>query len=177
MNEPTMGKSNVYGYVGGNPMSLEDPLGLWSVTAQFYEGYGGAVVLTGTGLHFDSIGFRFGFGLGGGLDINPFGNRPDPCAHSDSNSIGFFAEASGGIPFIAYGRGGNYGVTLNTYPNDSYSWNEYGGQEPELATGKSNGGWRFGAGALEVEAEASAGIEYTHNFSAPKDPKKCECKK
>ena len=114
-----------------------------------------------------------GIGLGAGIDINPFGN-PDPCAPSDSNSIGVFAEGSVGIPFLAYGRGVNYGATLKSYPDASYRWDGYGDQEPELATGNSKGGWRFGAGVLELEAEVSAGFEYTHNFSGPKA---CGCSK
>jgi hypothetical protein len=61
--------------------------------------------------------------------------------------------------------GGNYGATLKTFDDGSYKWDGYGGIEPELSTGRSSYGWIIGKwGVTEIEAEVSAGIEYTHNF-------------
>jgi hypothetical protein len=36
---------NSYAYVGGNPVSNTDPLGLWSVTFEGYNGVGGGITI------------------------------------------------------------------------------------------------------------------------------------
>jgi hypothetical protein len=68
---------NIYGYVGGNPLSSIDPLGLWSVTFGGYWGVGGQVTFGNDGGNGFMTG-RFGFGIGGGISYNPNGGIPGP---------------------------------------------------------------------------------------------------
>lgn len=79
-------------------MNWADPWGLWSVTIDFYTGFGGGIVF---GQNDDGSVFltaRGGIGKGGGLSYSPTGGSPgyDPCqTNQDFNAyLGFFAEAA-----------------------------------------------------------------------------------
>jgi RHS repeat-associated protein len=157
------GQLSFYAAFRGDPLDFNDPYGLWSVSLQGYVGFGGGVVLTGTGFSLNSIGFRLGYGIGGGLDINPFGGKPDENAPSGSNSLGVFGEASAGVGPLAVGLGFNGGFTDKVDPDFTSHFCGYGGLEPELTSGKGHG-WPFRFGGFELEGEASAGVELTHNF-------------
>lgn len=157
------GQLSFYAYVAGNPLNNLDPYGLWSLTIQGYAGFGGGVVLTGTGFSLKSIGFRAGYGVGGGIDINPFGGKPDENAPSGSNSLGVFGEGSVGVGPLAVGLGFNGGFTDKIDADGTSHFCGYGGREPELSAGKDHG-WPFRFGGFELEGEASGGIELTHNF-------------
>ncbi|MDP9351424.1 MAG: hypothetical protein M3P51_07790, partial [Chloroflexota bacterium] len=70
------GQANLYAYVGNNPVSLRDPLGLWCIGGSAYAGAGGGALVC----HNDegtSVCFEVGFGLGGSLDANGDGPAQD----------------------------------------------------------------------------------------------------
>lgn len=138
-----------------------DPLGLWSLSLNLYDGYGGGLILTGTGLHFTSLTVRGGIGVGAGISFDPRGKQPDPCAPSGSNSMGVFAEGSLSALFLEYGRGYNAGLTTWTDSNGAVHYHSYAGGEPEIGAGNGKGGWSLGFG---IEAEGSAGGEWTKYF-------------
>lgn len=60
------------------------------------------------------------------------------------------------------GIGGNAGGTKQV---GNGQWNGYGGSEPSLTAGNGTDGWpvKLGSTGIEGEAEASAGLEITHN--------------
>ncbi|WP_408315751.1 RHS repeat-associated core domain-containing protein [Paraburkholderia nemoris] len=43
------GQTNAYAYVNGNPVSLYDPFGFWSVSGSVYGGFGVQVTVYGDG--------------------------------------------------------------------------------------------------------------------------------
>ncbi len=90
------GQANLYAYVGGDPVSLRDPLGLWCAGGSVYDGVGGGATLChsdeGWAVCFE-VGFGFGFAVG--LD-----NAKLP---KDGESI--IAEAKANIPGFGVGIG------------------------------------------------------------------------
>lgn len=158
------GGPSTYLYVAGNPLAAMDPLGLWSLTIQAYDVFGGGIVLTGEGLSFTSIGFRLGVGVGTGIDLNPFGGRTDSKAHGGSDSLGVFAEFNAGVGPIAVGTGANAGFTRWIDENGRGHFCGYGGREPEFSTGRDHDTRPYRLGVIDFEIEASAGFELTHNF-------------
>jgi RHS repeat-associated protein len=90
------GQANLYAYVGNDPVSLRDPLGLWCAGGSVYDGVGGGATLChsdeGWAVCFE-VGFGFGFAVG--LD-----NAKLP---KDGESI--VAEAKANIPGFGVGIG------------------------------------------------------------------------
>jgi RHS repeat-associated protein len=66
------GQANLYAYSANDPVNLRDPLGLFCVGFDAFAGPGGGVKICGTLDGEFSICFEVGFGIGGGLDIEPF---------------------------------------------------------------------------------------------------------
>ncbi|NQX59987.1 S-layer homology domain-containing protein [Paenibacillus qinlingensis] len=65
------GQANLYAYVNNNPVLLRDPCGLFCIGGSLYEGIGGGGKVCATDEGFSAC-VEFGFGAGGGLDVNPF---------------------------------------------------------------------------------------------------------
>lgn len=66
------GSLNLFAYAGGNPVSLRDPLGLFSIAFSTYAGIGAGVKVSVTSQGM-SVCAEVGLGVGGGVEINPFG--------------------------------------------------------------------------------------------------------
>ncbi|MDA8093981.1 MAG: RHS repeat protein [Betaproteobacteria bacterium] len=158
------GGENIYAYVGGDPVSYADPLGLWSISLTGYVGFGGGIQLTGTGLNIQSISFMGGIGLGGGISINPWGSAPDAKATCGSNSIGVYAEASAGVPGVDVGAGVNYGGTQAINAQGVPVWSGYGGWDPAFSGSAGGDGMPVHFGSVDFELGGGAGIQLTHNF-------------
>ena len=67
------GQTNLYVYVGNNPVGYRDPLGLFCIGANAYGGFGGGIKLCvdDDGL---SVCGEIGVGIGGGVEADPFGS-------------------------------------------------------------------------------------------------------
>ncbi|MEN5062294.1 RHS repeat-associated core domain-containing protein [Luteimonas sp. TWI1416] len=162
------GGLNTYSYVGGNPVNVVDPLGLWSVTLSGYfptgvlgpVGPGGGVMIAGQGMRVESASLRIGAGAGAGVSVNPFGTPPDANHFNlqgceSKNGVGVYADASASVGFVGAGVGANYGGTQGVSGGRAVFWQEYGG----FSSGPSIVTPRFGSGA-----QVGAGLELTHYF-------------
>ena len=79
-------QANLYVYVGNDPISLRDPLGLWCVGGSAYEGIGGGSQICNDGKN-TSLCFEVGVGVGASIDLSA--NAGTASAGGES-----FAEAS-----------------------------------------------------------------------------------
>ena|GEM_PF-578160 len=94
-------QGNLYVYVSNNPVNLRDPSGLFCIGGSYYAGVGigGQLCITGDGV---SLCGEVGFGVGGGVEISPFGGLADT-----GTKVGAQAEAT------YMGVGPSVGLTLD----------------------------------------------------------------
>ncbi len=102
------GGLNTYNYVGANPLSHVDPLGLWSLSVEGYFFAGGGISIAHSSGTLEVLG-RLGVGFGVGATYDPLGTpspHSEPCGNGYIATTSLKAGASFGIkPFAA---GGNY---------------------------------------------------------------------
>jgi hypothetical protein len=114
---------NTYGYVGGNPISATDPLGLWSITVGYFPGVGGQVTVCQNPNGSGFATFQFGFGIGGGFSFDPGGKQPGyrPCqCASWTGSYGLYAESGVQLGLPKFGVKAEAGRTVNSCSGDAY---------------------------------------------------------
>ena len=73
---------NLYGYAGSDPISMRDPTGLFCIGATLYDGIGGGGQYCRKNGK-SSICAEVGVGVGGGVEVDPFGDaQKDSFAHA-----------------------------------------------------------------------------------------------
>ncbi|WP_081923143.1 RHS repeat-associated core domain-containing protein [Paraburkholderia fungorum] len=152
------GQTNAYAYVNGNPMSLYDPYGLWSISAGGYVVVGGQVTVYGDGLIITGVGGRGGFGVGGGVSYDPNGSPPSRNSTDSSVTIGGFAEAGASWGPFATNVGVSNGVEFNRSGSSGlpgFGGRPYRGSGSGVSIGFPSDGFRG-------SACAAVGIEVTN---------------
>lgn len=120
--------SEVYAYVGGNPVSLRDPLGLWSITAAVYIGPGVEITIgSDAGRAFLTGRVGIGIGVGVGFDLN--GKIPGPdVSESCRGGIVLGASVKGDLRSGPFDVGAELGAARNYTLSQSELVNEFNGQ-------------------------------------------------
>ncbi|HET6549463.1 MAG TPA: RHS repeat-associated core domain-containing protein [Solirubrobacter sp.] len=96
------GQVNLYGYVGGDPVSHHDPLGLWCVGGSYYEGVGGGATVCHTDEGW-AVCVEAGLGFGWAVGLDNQNKLPE-----DGGTV--FAEAKANIK--------GFGVGISAEMND-----------------------------------------------------------
>ncbi|MDA8447740.1 RHS repeat-associated core domain-containing protein, partial [Paracidovorax valerianellae] len=157
---------NRFGYVGGNPISLADPTGLWAVDIGGFWGAGMNFSFGyDTSVQRGFLSMQFGYGVGGGVTWSPDGGLPTgQAALVECNDDQTFVELFGKATVSGVGSNldvitANAGTGVKTgRPYGGLSWFDY-------SFGKKWG----------VKAEAAGGVQFTAVTRAnSKD--KCTCR-
>ena len=145
------GDFNLYPYVFGDPVSIVDPLGLWSISISAFAGPGGSFTFgqnpNGSGF----VSLQFGFGLGGGVKYDPFGQQQGYSSSQGTAwglGLGLYAQGDFNAGYVYAGGLTNVGRNFTACGSDPY------------ATGPT---WRAGfRGAISgINASAHAGGQVT----------------
>jgi len=92
---------NLYTYCGNNPTNFIDPSGLWQFTFGGAIGLGGRITFGKNNGRWN-VGFAFGYGLGGMVEITPSTIENSSASEGDSLNIGIEVSGSAkvGIPKV-----------------------------------------------------------------------------
>jgi len=118
----------VYAYADGNPISLRDPLGLWSISLGIYIGAGVEITFgSDDGRAFLTGRVGLGIGAGGGFDLN--GKIPGPdVSESCRGGIILGASVKGDLRSGPFDVGAELGAARNYTLSKSELVNEFNGQ-------------------------------------------------
>jgi RHS repeat-associated protein len=101
---------NLFVYVTNDPVNRRDPLGLAGVGVSGYAGLGGGIHLANAN-GVSSICAEYGFGLGAGLDLDPFGTKVETDGWKLIEEIGAeWGPCRAKVTYIADECGHNPGI-------------------------------------------------------------------